>query len=1126
MTRNADPIGPEAGLAGRNRRIAQRAVEELEHFSLNEQQLRAVDHTGTPLIVLAGPGTGKTRTIIARILRLLADGVKPESILAMTFTNKAAGEMTERLQELVGPDAAGRVQMGTFHSFGSRLIARFADMIGMPERPDIMDSAQRRRLLRRIIEEHGLYRFRAAEGTEAMIPAAGKFIEQCKESARSPQNALDFASEWEALNRRGLVLDGEPEDDAALASDIEQRRLFAEHARVYELYETAARKAKLVGFSDFITLPIELLRDHPHAAAIVRDEVRHVVVDEFQDVNAAQIEMLRQIVPPRGAGRVGPDLCVVGDDDQAIYAFRGSDPKAFARFREIWTNTQQVELSVNYRSRAEVIAVGNTIIQAAEERFAPDKQSCANPDGPRDPGALHTVELESDSESGAVVASMILRAVREAEEDGERLAWSSFGVITRTNSLADDIAAELRLHEIPVDRRRELSPLDDPGVSDVLAWVRLLLDPEDEAAVQRLLVRWPQRMDPDRVRRLTTLYRRAKSINEDHTETFAGWMEQHIASEPEEKDAEIHSFFRHLAELRAMAATQPADEVLEAIIRRSNLMHEPFEHTTEHPGEMRARRVEHLVQVVRFARERLDQFDQPPTLESFWNYYTDLDESEQQFSYPGRENVDDPTPEGEQRDAVTVISAHKAKGLEFDTVFVIRVRSPHGFPFKSGGEKEQLLPESFTDRPVPNRDDEERRLFYVACTRAQRRLVLIAKFKKSKSSDYYVELTDAAPHLGFEITDSGSVLDTAEAMGLDALSGSLASVEAAKTTVNRTGTQVWEEATRVLHALDRGGLEHREVQELLDRLVRAAVVLPAIAEIRSTGRIRPEVMPDERTELGQQVRRLAASLPDLSVAMDCTRAMTGPLKLSYSQLTEFEYCPRCFYVKYVLGLDEQRTSALSVGNIAHKALELFYRRFMVAEGEGHPVPGLSDLLRIADKEFEDSWPAHLPVDQSERTRIHEQLELAYLHLHRDEDEPVYLEQTVRMPYTHDGQTHTIVAKIDRVDRLANGGWRVIDYKTGSATKRLLEPKPDDLQMCIYAMALPRLLDPEADPDEQPVAGIAEYWLLSTGQRGTIGFDALKIEKVRQKIDSAISAMLAGEFPRKKDCKGLCDLLPS
>lgn len=1119
---HAFPTDPD-----RRGKIADRAAAALKEFSLNDEQRRAVDHTGSPLIVLAGPGTGKTRTIIARILRLLADGARPESILAMTFTNKAAQEMTERLEELVGPEAAGRVQMGTFHAFGSRLMSRFADMLGLPERPEIMDSAQRRRLLRRIIEEHGLYRFRAAEGTDAMIPAIGKFIEQCKEAARSPQQALDFAAEWETLNEQGRTLAGDPEDNAALAADIEHRRLFAEHARVYELFETAARKARVVSFSDFIVLPIELLRDHPHASTIIRDEIRHVVVDEFQDVNAAQIELLRQIVPPRSKGKPGPDLCVVGDDDQAIYAFRGSDPKAFERMREIWTSAQQIELTVNYRSRPEIIEAGNTVIGAAEERFAPDKQSRPNPDGPTDPGQLHTVELADDSESGAVIAAMIRRAIEDAQQDGSRVSWSSFGIIARTNRMADEIAAELRLREIPVDRKRQPTPLDDPGVADLLAWVRLLLDPEDESAVQRLLVRWPQRMDPDRVRRLTTLYRRAKSVNEPHTETFAGWVEKHIAGEPDEKDPEIHTFFRNLAELRALAATGNADETLEAIIRRSNLMHEPFEHTTRHPGQLRAERIENLVQILRFARERLDQFDQPPTLESFWQYYNDLDETEQQFSFAGRDEVDGVTGGSEEADAVTVISAHKAKGLQFDTVFVARVRSPHGFPLKSGGQRdEEPLPPAFTGRPQPNADDEERRLFFVACTRAERRLVLLAKFKKAKTSDFYIELTDAAPHLGFEITDSGSVLDTAEAMGLDALGDSLASIDAAKTTVDRTGTQVWEEATRVLHALDRSGLNQRDIESLLDRLVRTARTLPAIAEIRSTGRVRPELISDDGSELSAQIRRLAAKLPDLTVPVDCTRPMSAPLKLSYSQLTEFKYCPRCFYVKYVLGLDEPKTTALSIGNIAHKALELFYRRFVLAESEGMPLPGLTQLLKLADEQFDAEWPRHLPVDETERERIHQQLEHAYLRLHSDQDEPVYLEQTVKLPYTLDDQTHTIIAKIDRVDRLASGGWRVIDYKTGNATKRLLEPKNDDLQMCIYAMALPQLLDPEsAAPDEIP-SGVAEYWILSTGERGTIGFDALKLDKVRDQIDSAITMMLAGDFPRAKECKGLCDLLPA
>lgn len=1108
------------------RRILDQAAEALAEFSLNEEQRRAVDHDGSPLIVLAGPGTGKTRTIIGRILRLLADGAKPESILAMTFTNKAAGEMTERLEEMVGPEAASRVQMGTFHAFGSRLIARYADMLGLPERPDIMDSAQRRRLLRKIIEEHALYRFRASEGTDALIGPIATFIERCREAARSPQDALDFAEEWERLNASGQTVKGEDADETALRAETERRRMFAENARAYELFVTASRRAKVVTFNDFITLPTELLREREIVRNIIRDEIRHVVVDEFQDVNAAQIEMLRQIIPPRGEGRPGPDLCVVGDDDQAIYAFRGSDPKAFARFREIWTNAAQIELSINYRSRPEVIEVGNTVIGLANERFAPDKQSRANPDGPADAGVLETVEVAKDNLTGQVIASLIKKARSEAEEQGDYLPFSSFGVIARTNGFADEIAAELRLNDIEVDRRREISPLDDDAVHDVLAWVRLLIDPEDESAVQRLLVRWPQRMDPDRVRRLTTLYRRAKSENAPNTETFGAWVEHHIATEPDDKDAEIRTFFENLAALRHVASTATADAVLEDIIRRSNLMHEPVPAGLDHPGEQRATRVENLVQIIRFARERLDQFDQPPTLESFWNYYQDLDDSEREFAFPSRENVDESSSDGEESDAVTVISAHKAKGLEFDTVFVARVRSPHGFPYRAGGRDEEPLPASFTGRPEPNADDEERRLFFVACTRAQRRLVLIAQQQKSRGVGFYPELTQDAPHLGFQTTDSDSVLDTAEAMGLDALAGELRSVDAAKAAVNRTATEAWEEATRVLHALDRTGVEPKEIEALLDRLVDAARVIPAIASIRSTGRLPAELAPDGDAGLASRVRRLASQLPDLSVAMDCTRPMTGPLSLSYSQLHAFAHCPRCFYVKYVLRLDEPKTTALSVGDIAHKALELFYRRFKLAEAEGMQLPGLSDLQKLAEAEFEKSWPRHLPMDRSELDRIKSQLEKAYLQLHSDQDEPIYLEETVKLPYPLDDQTHTIIAKIDRVDRLEGGAWRVIDYKTGKASKRLLEPDKSDLQMAIYAMALPELFEPGSSAAGELPSGVAEYWLLATGQRGSIGFDALKIDKVRDKIDDSIRKMLAGEFERGKKCQnGICRLLP-
>ena len=263
-----------------------------------------------------------------------------------------------------------------------------------------------------------------------------------------------------------------------------------------------------------------------------------------------------------------------------------------------------------------------------------------------------------------------------------------------------------------------------------------------------------------------------------------------------------------------------------------------------------------------------------------------------------------------------------------------------------------------------------------------------------------------------------------------------------------------------------------------------------------------------------------------------TEPIKPPLRLSYSAIASYLNCPRCYFLKQVLGLEDRPYSQRDIGTIVHESLERFYREWRDADAEGRTRPGLKELDELGRRTFFRKWPKSDPVDDAQMKQIRAQLHLAYQQLHSDLDHIVDVELKVETPYECDACTHTLVAKIDRVDQLVEtGGWRIIDYKTGKARKPLLEPGNKDLQMGIYAMALShhlragRAAMPLFEAEPETVTGVAEYWLLATGQRGTIALSELDMTAIRARIDEAIRGILAGRFEAKgKDCYGDCEFL--
>lgn len=1059
---------------------------------LNEAQVRAVRWEGGPLVVLAGPGTGKTRVIIHRVQDLIERrGAEPESVVAVTYTVKAAEEMRERLGALLGGGLADRVNVHTFHGLGSRLLRRFGDMLGLPPSPEIIDSAQTKRLVREIVEREKLFRWAMGMGIETAAAEALRQIERMQDFAVPLDRAMRVAAE-------ALSATGDGNDARARRARGEQLR---DTARLGHLLGEERRRRGWISFGDLISLPARLLRENGAAAAMVRSEWKHFIVDEYQDSNPAQMEFLRGLAPG-----VRADVCIVGDDDQAIYAFRGGDDRAFQKFVDAWPNATTIPLTQNYRSVPGVVEVANAVVRGLGERFAPEKRvESAKPDEPGS-GVWH-VEVEDDYQFGSLIAAQVLT------ERGA-VPLSKYAVLARSHLDLERVAEALELEGIAVSRQRAEGAADDPGVMDAMSWMRLLTDESRVSDVRRVLVRPPCSTAPETVARLSNLYAAEASRAEEDRRTmpgFALWLNGRAAGEPG-----VSRFLELAAALKSEVATRSAASAVAEIVARANLAHADLPAGEE--GRVRARRIAALAALIGFVHDRQGRLEPPGDVAAFLRYYDDLDPAERQFAALGGERVES-SPRGlGKEDGVRLLTAHSAKGLEFDTVFVIRTTSPHGFPKSTGDgvDLPELLREEEARSEKDRRADEERRLFYVACTRAERRLVLMSTpiNMKGTSVNFVRELYGPGSAVRLSRETAAGVLERAREAGIELRS---AEGRGVGFTIDRSAADAARLAIRsaaaaALDAVDRPGAGEAEVVRAAGELERAVRLMGVVSHAARHHEI-PAWAEGEAAELGRRVLDAESAARAAAFRFE---PVPAPLELSYTGISDYLRCPRCWYVKNVMGIREETSTEVNTGQVVHRVLERWFGLVRTAEAEGAPTPTREKLAALCLEETNRAAGPLGIVRPLDRERI-EVLAGTGASLHEPGANILDLEAFIRFEFDHRG-SHKLSARIDRIDQGRDGAIRVVDYKTGQASQKLLKPKADDLQMGVYAMAL-------AARDGDLPGAAAEYWVLSTGQRGTIEFSKLNLDKTRETIREVIDGILDGRFARGNQCGGLCAWLP-
>ena len=610
---------------------------------LNEGQRNAVLYNDGPSLVIAGAGSGKTRVLTYKIAYLLENGYQPWNILALTFTNKAAREMKERIARQMGPERARHLWMGTFHSIFLRILHVEAGHIGFTSQFTIYDTADSKSLIRSIIKEMGLDEKVYKPG---MVQAR---ISNAKNHLVSPAG---YANNKEAYEG----------DRAAKVPALRD---------IYQRYWERCRQADAMDFDDLLFYTFLLFRDHPEVLARYQEQFRYILVDEYQDTNFAQHSIVLQLAKNH------QHVCVVGDDAQSIYSFRGADIDNILYFTKVYPDTKVFKLEQNYRSTQTIVRAANSLIEKNQWQIRKEVFS------EKEKGeAIGVYQAYSDVEEGDIVVNKIAELRRE-----KRYAYSDFAILYRTNAQSRIFEEAMRKRSMPYRIYGGLSFYQRKEIKDVIAYFRLIVNPNDEEAFKRI-INYPARGIGG-----TTV---GKIIAAATGHNVSLWT---VLCEPlayglnfnKGTVGKLQAFRELISAFITDAAEKNAYEIGADIIRQSGIINDVCQDSS--PENLsRKENIEELVNGMSdFCAQRQEEGNPNVLLGDFLSEVSLLTDQ-------------DSDKDGDD-EKITLMTVHSAKGLEFKNVFVV-------------GMEENLFPSSMVG-DSPRALEEERRLFYVAITRAE-----------------------------------------------------------------------------------------------------------------------------------------------------------------------------------------------------------------------------------------------------------------------------------------------------------------------------------------------------------------------------------------------------------------------
>lgn len=616
---------------------------------LNEAQRAAVEYIDGPSLVIAGAGSGKTRVLTYKIAYLLSQGMKPWSIMALTFTNKAAREMKERIGKLVGNDLAQHLYMGTFHSIFSRILRAEAEHIGFNNNFTIYDESDSRSLIKAIVKEMGL-------DDKKYKPAA--------------------VHAKISMAKNNLMSAGAYESDAAIFEQ-NKRAQMPEVGKIFVAYVQRCKQANAMDFDDLLMLTYQLFREHEDIRHKYAARFDYVLVDEYQDTNHVQMSIVMQLCQEKQR------VCAVGDDSQSIYSFRGANIDNILNYQRQFQGTRLFKLEQNYRSTQTIVEAANSLIKHNRNQIPKDVFS-ENAKGEK----IQYKPAYSDKEEAAIVAKDVKRIRRE---DG--CQYSDFAILYRTNSQSRSFEEEFRKQGIPYRIYGGLSFYQRKEIKDIIAYFRLVANPDDEEAIKRII------NYPARGIGATTVLKIADCAHQNQVSFWEviGAPEQYGLAVNKGTMNKLETFRLLISSFIERAQTTDVYELGDAIIKESGISQDIMSGKDADDLARQENLEEFLSGMSAFVEERREEgkFDEL----FLQDYLQDV------------ALLTDADSDGDKDEPrVSLMTVHAAKGLEFPTVFVV-------------GLEENIFPSPLSAASLRELE-EERRLLYVAITRAEKHCIL------------------------------------------------------------------------------------------------------------------------------------------------------------------------------------------------------------------------------------------------------------------------------------------------------------------------------------------------------------------------------------------------------------------
>jgi len=616
---------------------------------LNEAQRAAVEYIDGPSLVIAGAGSGKTRVLTYKIAYLLSQGMKPWSIMALTFTNKAAREMKERIGKLVGNDLAQHLYMGTFHSIFSRILRAEAEHIGFNNNFTIYDESDSRSLIKAIVKEMGL-------DDKKYKPAA------VHAKISMAKNNLMSAAAYES--------------DAAIFEQ-NKRAQMPEVGKIFVAYVQCCKQANAMDFDDLLTLTYQLFREHEDIRHKYAARFDYVLVDEYQDTNHVQMSIVMQLCQEKQR------VCAVGDDSQSIYSFRGANIDNILNYQRQFQGTRLFKLEQNYRSTQTIVEAANSLIKHNRNQIPKDVFS-ENAKGEK----IQYKPAYSDKEEAAIVAKDVKRIRRE---DG--CQYSDFAILYRTNAQSRSFEEEFRKQGIPYRIYGGLSFYQRKEIKDIIAYFRLVANPDDEEAIKRII------NYPARGIGAATVLKIADCAHQNQVSFWEviGAPERYGLAVNKGTMNKLETFRLLISSFIERAQTTDVYELGDAIIKESGISQDIMSGKDADDLARQENLEEFLSGMSAFVEERREEgrFDEL----FLQDYLQDV------------ALLTDADSDGDKDEPrVSLMTVHAAKGLEFPTVFVV-------------GLEENIFPSPLSAASLRELE-EERRLLYVAITRAEKHCIL------------------------------------------------------------------------------------------------------------------------------------------------------------------------------------------------------------------------------------------------------------------------------------------------------------------------------------------------------------------------------------------------------------------